>query len=102
MQKPIKGGPFVVALTKLRGHLRTCYQCKGIVVGGPLASMCEEGVLLTHKMALAANSLARQHGQAHRSKGNLIYPCPDVTLHGLAYSSTAQPHLATAVQTELF
>jgi hypothetical protein len=102
MKRHIKGGPFVVALTNLRGHLRSCPACRSMRKGGYVLGMCEEGIVLTHEMALAATSLATQHRKAHDHPGSMIYPCPDVTKHGLAYSSTAQPYMATAVQDELF
>lgn len=64
--------------------------------------MCEEGIMLTHQMVQASNALARQHAAAHSNKEGMIYPCPDITVHGKAYSSTAQPHTASAVQEGLF
>lgn len=102
MQRQIKGGPFVVALTKLRGHLRTCKQCKVAEKGGGHIPLCADGIVLTHHMVRAASALATQHRKAHSHPGNVIYACPDIVKHGLAYSSTAQPYMAVAVQDELF
>lgn len=102
MQRRIKGGPFTVALTKLRSHLRTCYDCRTVAKGAGYGPMCEEGLMLTHQMVIRANRLAAQHRAAHDHPGEMIYPCPDVTKHGVDYSSTAQPFMATAVQDELF
>ena len=96
------GGPFVVALTNLRSHLRKCKECKVVARGAGYGPMCEEGIMLTHQMVYASNNLASQHGKAHKLGSGMIYPCPDVTAHGKAYSSTAQPHIASAVQEELF
>lgn len=102
MDRKIKGGPFVVALTNLRGHLRKCADCR-LAVGGMVTNrMCAEGIILTHRMAKVSTALASQHRAAHNNPGEMIYPCPDVTKHGLAYSSTAQPYVASAMQEKLF
>lgn len=102
MERRIKGGPFVVALTKLRGHIRTCYECRSAVKGDGSEDMCATGRHMTLKMAHSATQLAGLHRKAHDNPGDMIYPCPDIHKHGAPYAQTAMPYMATAVQEELF
>lgn len=102
MERKITGGPFVVALTKLRGHIRKCYECRSALKGDGSEDMCATGRHMTLLMAYSATQVANLHRKAHNNPQNMIYPCPDTTKHGIAYSSTAMPYMATAVQEELF
>lgn len=93
---------FSDALTALRGHLTKCPQCRLVSRALVFGSMCNEGVALTHAVAMSSQRLVTLHRKAYSDPGGYIYACPDRMRHGEDYAKTAEPHLNVAIQEGLF
>lgn len=102
MRKVAKEDAFGTALAKLRGHLKKCAECRLMLKGGDITNMCEEGIILTHRMIVHCTQLATLHRKATMATSRTVYACPDPSKHGTSYKATATPMLVTAYQEPLF
>jgi hypothetical protein len=102
MRRKVSTSKFADALAELRKHLGKCPKCKLVSRGIIYDSMCNEGIALTHAMALASVRLITLHRKAYSDPDKYIYACPDRMRHGEDYAKTAEPHLNVAVQEGLF
>lgn len=102
MRRRIVKSKFVQALTELRGHLMRCQTCRIVTKSAGIGDLCREGKLLTFDVVMQSTKLAALHRKAYDNPQDFIYACPDRTKHGVDYSSTAEPHLFTAMQDRLF
>lgn len=102
MKRAPVGTKFGTALTAMRGHLAKCRECKAVMHGGSADRMCEEGIKLTHQVALLSLRLTTLHRKAYNDPNGYIYACPNRAMHGKDYATTAEPHLNVATQSELF
>lgn len=102
MRRKISASKFSDALAKLRGHLGKCPKCKLVAKGLVFDSLCDEGIALTHAVALSSVRLISLHRKAYGDPGGYIYACPDRSKHGEDYAKTAEPHLNVAIQEGLF
>lgn len=91
-----------MAFGDLKRHLLKCVGCRLVLKAQMQGKMCEEGIALTHKCAVASTRLVTLHRKAYNDPMGFIYACPDRTKHGNDYAVTAQPHLNVAIQDELF
>lgn len=89
-------------LIDLKRHLRTCQRCVSAKKARDFISMCAVGLRLTVESAFLYDDLIRLKVAAHNHPGQVIYACPDLSLHGRSYQLTAYPYLATGIQDTLF
>ena len=102
MKRAAVSTKFGAALTAMRGHLAKCRECKAVMHGGSADRMCEEGIKLTHQVALLSLRLSTLHRKAYNDPNGYIYACPNRALHVEYYARTAEPHINVATQDELF
>lgn len=102
MRRKVVTSKFSDALTVLRGHLNKCPKCKLVSRALVYDSLCNEGIALTHAVALSSVRLITLHRKAYNNPDGFIYACPDRSKHGDDYAKTAEPHLNVAIQEELF
>lgn len=102
MKRVTINSKFGLALTAMRGHLAKCPECKAVMRGGRASQMCDEGVKLTHSVAMLSTKLVALHARAFKNPGGYIYPCPNRAAHGKDYASTVEPHVNVGFQPELF
>jgi hypothetical protein len=100
-RKTIKS-KFAGALTELRGHLGKCRTCRAAMKGDGYGELCREANALVFAVALSSMRLSTLHRKAYSDPGGFIYACPDRSIHGQDWASTAEPHPLVATQDWLF
>lgn len=90
-----------VILSRLRRHFGSCRECRGAIKSGAYDSLCEyakkELILVATKWEA---NISKRLTMAH-DKSGYIFPCPDLSAHGPAYSVAAEPMIVVAMQDRL-
>lgn len=90
-----------VQLSRLRRHFVTCNVCRSADKAEDYSMLCDSSKAAIVEIARkwTVNLSARMR-MAHDRNG-WIYPCPDISLHGPAYSLAAEPCHVTDSQGSL-
>lgn len=102
MRRPLIKSQFAKMLTELKKHLKNCDKCKLVLKGNAFNLECNEGQILSFKVAMMSDRLATLHRKAYDNPHGFIYACPDRQKHGIDFALTAEPHPLIATQDTLF
>ena len=88
-------------VTTLNRHLNSCRKCASAMRAGVPHEMCELGLRGCVYVAKASKAVIPNRIKVKRSQGNYVFPCPDTSAHGKAYSVMAPALMVTGVQDTL-